>query len=202
MNFYSVSLVFVFSCVFICVSACVCERDSYRETGRGREAREHRQTPAVCKTGDNPVYWSSNLTLPPCLKQAQGTAEASMPGSLHRHTGVIDGIRTPVFLLTQQALFTLWAISSALGLLFETFVVQLCKQSNVIRPHYPALFLAYISSSMFNTYFPFPYYIKENCAHRLPSVNIVGCTFRSCVPCCKIQPCHDEHIQREFGNYA
>ena len=151
MNFYSVSLVFAFSCVFIYVSACVYERDSYRETGRGREAREHRQTPAIWKTGDNLGYWSSNLTLPPCLKQAQGTVEASMPGSLHRHTGVIDGIRTPVFMFTQQALFALWAISSALSLLFETFVVQLCKQSNVIRPHYPALFLAYISSSMFNT---------------------------------------------------
>lgn len=112
-------------------------------------------------------------------------------GSLHRHTGVTDRIWTPVFMLTQQALFTLWAISSALCLLFETLVVQLCKQSNVIRPHYPALFLAYISSSMFNTYFPFPYYIKENCGHCFPSVNIVECTFRSCVSCCKIQPCRD-----------
>lgn len=162
-----------------------------RQLQRDREASKHRQTPAVWKARDNLGYWSSNLPLPPCLKQAQGTSEASMPASLHRRTGVIDGIWTPVFMLTQQAHFTLWDISSALCLLFETFVVQLGKQSNVIRPHYPALFLAYRSSSMFNTYFPFPYYIKENCTHRFPSVNIVERTFRSCVPCCKIQPCHD-----------
>ena len=179
----------------------MCVKETAKRDGERQGGERTEQTPAVWKTGDNLRYWSSNLTLPPCLKQAQGTAEASMPGSLHRHTGVTDGIRTPVFMLTQQALFTLSAISSALGLLFETFVVQLCKQSNVIRPHYPALFLAYISSSMFNTYFPFPYYIKENCAHRFPPVNIVDCTFRSCVPCYKIQPCHDEHIQREFSNY-
>lgn len=159
-----------------------------RQLQRDREASEHRP---YGRQGNNLGYWSSSLPLPPCLKQAQGTAEASMPGSLHRRTGVTDGIWTPVFMLTQRARFTLWAISSALCLLFETSVVQLYKQSNVIRPHYPALFLTYISSSMFNTYLPFPYYIKENCTHCFPSVNIAERTFRGCISCCKIQPCHD-----------
>lgn len=56
MNFYSVSLVFVSSCVFMCVSVCVYERDSYRETGRGREVSERRQTPALWKAGNNLGY--------------------------------------------------------------------------------------------------------------------------------------------------